>query len=297
LTSNLPNVPAHAITADRSADTVYVATWEGVFSAEVDLDNAGPPDVLWRPLTSRLPSAPALDLMLDPEGNQLYVSLEGYGIYATPAPHRARALRVINAADFSTRAAAPGALLSVIGGRVDVARAGALNFPVLAASDSESQIQVPFEASGPSVSLALETRNGRWNVPLPVRPVSPAIFVGRDGSPMLLDADSGLLIDGGNTARSGMRLQILATGLGRVRPDWPSGLAAPLENPPAVVAPVRVFLDRVAVPVTRATLAGGYIGFYLIEVQLPAIVNAGPAELYLTAGGQESNRVQVVLEP
>jgi hypothetical protein len=30
---------------------------------------------------------------------------------------------------------------------------------------------------------------------------------------------------------------------------------------------------------------------------LPATVNAGPAELYLTAGGQESNRVQVFLEP
>jgi uncharacterized protein (TIGR03437 family) len=51
------------------------------------------------------------------------------------------------------------------------------------------------------------------------------------------------------------------------------------------------------VQVTRAALAPGYIGFYLIEVQLPAVVNAGTEEFYITADGQESNRVQVALEP
>jgi len=30
---------------------------------------------------------------------------------------------------------------------------------------------------------------------------------------------------------------------------------------------------------------------------LPAIVNAGPAELYITADGQESNRVRIQIEP
>jgi uncharacterized protein (TIGR03437 family) len=114
---------------------------------------------------------------------------------------------------------------------------------------------------------------------------------------MLLDGDTGLMLDAGNAARSGARVQILATGLGKVRPEWPNGLAAPLENPPEVIAPVRAFLDRVPVEVTRATLAPGYVGFYLIELQLPPIVNAGPAELYLSADGQESNRVQILLEP
>jgi uncharacterized protein (TIGR03437 family) len=98
-------------------------------------------------------------------------------------------------------------------------------------------------------------------------------------------------------ARSGARIQILATGLGRVQPEWPSGMAAPLESPPRVVAPVRVLLDRVPVEVTRATLAPGYIGFYLVEAQLPEIVNAGPAELYIEAGNQPSNRVRIYLLP
>jgi uncharacterized protein (TIGR03437 family) len=60
---------------------------------------------------------------------------------------------------------------------------------------------------------------------------------------------------------------------------------------------VKAYLDRAPVEVTRATLAPGYIGLYLIELQLPALVNAGPSELYITANGQDSNRVRVYLEP
>ena len=47
---------------------------------------------------------------------------------------------------------------------------------------------------------------------------------------------------------------------------------------------------------TRATLAPGYVGLYLVELQLPALVNAGTAELVHHTDGQESNRVRVYLE-
>ena len=77
----------------------------------------------------------------------------------------------------------------------------------------------------------------------------------------------------------------------------PTGLAAPLEDPPVVAASIRAFLDGSPVQVSRATLAPGYIGFYLIEVQLPAVTNAGVSEMHVSAGGQESNHVQIVIEP
>jgi uncharacterized protein (TIGR03437 family) len=64
-----------------------------------------------------------------------------------------------------------------------------------------------------------------------------------------------------------------------------------------VNAQVKAYLDGVAIPVTRAVLAPGYVGFYLVEVQLPVIPNFGSSQLYVTADGQESNRVQVVIEP
>jgi hypothetical protein len=49
--------------------------------------------------------------------------------------------------------------------------------------------------------------------------------------------------------------------------------------------------------VSRAVLAPGYVGFYLVEIEIPPIVNYGPSELYVEASGRESNRVRIVVEP
>jgi len=294
ITSGLPGGAAHGVTADRDAGAVYAATDSGVFMTQADLNSPAPA----RPWTqlAGLPEARALDVRLDPGGNQLFVALEGYGVYAAMAPHRYRSPKLVNAADFSSRPAAPGSLLSLLGRKVTGAQANGVSFPVLATSDSESQIQVPFNVDG-RVSLALETAAGPLNLPLPVRAVSPAIFVDRDGTPLVLNADNGVLLDGMNPARSNYRLQILATGLGAVRPEWPAGRPGPAQDPPEVVSPVRAFLDRSPVEVTRAVLAPGYIGLYLVEVQLPPIVNAGSAELYIEAGAEASNRVHITIEP
>ena len=296
LDGNLPDASVHGVTADRAAGAVYVATDSGIFWARADLENASTAPVSWKELSGSLPAARAMDVALDPAGLQLYVALDGYGVYATAAPHRLNQLRVVNSGDFSARPAAPGSLLSVIGGRVSSARGGELDYPVLAASDSESQIQVPFEATGPSVALALRTASGTVTEQLAVQAVSPAIIVGRDGAPMLWDSDSGLPLDIRNGAHSNGKIQVWATGLGRVKPDWPTGLAAPLDNPPTVVASIKAYLDGSPVEVTRATLVPGYVGFYLIEVQLPLVLNAGTSELYISADGQDSNHVPVVID-
>jgi uncharacterized protein (TIGR03437 family) len=295
LTSDLPSGRAYAVAADRAAGAVYVATERGVFYTRADLNAAGPP-TKWTAVQG-LPDAPALDVGLDSEGNQLFVAVEGYGIHAAIAPHRTEVLRIVSAADLVQRPAAPGALLSLLGGKVRTARAEGLNFPVLAASDTESQIQVPFDIQGPGLALALDAGDRSFLVGVPLLNVAPAIFVDRDGTPLLLNADTGILLDAMNPAHSNSRIQILATGLGKVRPNWPAGIPGPAENPPQVVAPVRAYLDRIPVEVTRATLAPGYVGLYLVEVQLPALVNAGPAELYVEADARQSNRVRVYIEP
>jgi uncharacterized protein (TIGR03437 family) len=297
LDGNLPDALVHGIAADRAAGAIYLATDRGAFYGRADLENPSTPAVSWMSLTDRLPAAAATDVKLDPLAVQLYIAIEGYGVYATSAPHRVRNVRIVNGGDYSTRAAAPGSILSVIGGLINSATGGGLNYPVLAGSETESQIQVPFEAVGPSVSLALRTPAGIITRDLPVVPVSPAILVSREGAPMLWDADSGAPLDLRNAARSNGRLQIWATGLGRVRPDGRTGIPAPHDNPPAVVAEVRAYLDRSPLQVTRAALVPDFVGFYLIEVQLPAIVNAGTSDLYISADGQESNHVQVTIEP
>ena len=136
------------------------------------------------------------------------------------------------------------------------------------------------------------------NLPsLSLAAAAPVIFVARDGSPMLLDADRGVMLDAMTAAHSGTRIQILATGLGRVTPAWPTGVPAPLDSPPRVAGKVHVYMDRAPVEVTRAELAPGYVGLYLIEVAVPKISNYGPAELYLDVDGAPSNRVRVYIEP
>ncbi len=296
ITTNLTGTPVHAVTADRTAGAVYAATDRGVFLTFLDLNALGPATA-WAPLNGNLPSSPVRDVKLDPAGNQIFVALDGYGVYSAVAPHRFRDLRVVSAADLAVRPAAPGALLSVLGQKIRSARAGNLQVPVLDASETESQIQVPFEVKGSSLSLALEASAGKLTLGLPLESVAPAVFVDPDGTPFLLDADTGVRLDALTPARSNGRVQLLVTGLGRVEPGWPTGVPAPLENVPRVVAPVRAWLDKIPVEVSRATLAPGYIGFYLVEVQLPEVVNLGPAELYVESESRQSNRVRVYLEP
>jgi uncharacterized protein (TIGR03437 family) len=296
LTGNLPDTGVHGIAVDRATGALYAATDRGVFMTYTDLAVLGA-NPQWTPIVG-LPSPAVADVKLDPQGNQLWAAIYGLGVYSTLAPHRARDPKVVSTADLIARAAAPGSLISILGARVQTARAGDLNLPVLDANDHESQLQVPFEASGGSLSLAVQGANGPVTLPpMQLEAAAPGIFVNRDdGSPILLDAESGVMLDAMNPAHSHGRIQILATGLGRVNPDWPTGLAGPVENAPQVVAPVKAYLDRQPVEVSRAVLAP-YIGFYMVEIETPKIVNYGPAELYLEVGGKASNRVRVYIEP
>ncbi len=300
LTNGLPAGKANAVAADPSTGAVYAATAAGVFFTVADLLGAAPP-VSWIEVSGGLPNAPVLDLRLDAAGNQLYVVLDGAGVFAGLAPHRFFAPAVVNAADLRARPASPGVLLSVMGGNVVAAGAGPLDVPILAATARESQIQIPFEAAGTALSLALTTTGSgegerRLTLGLPLRAAAPAIFEDRAGAPMVLDAGSGVMLDAMTPGRAGSRLQILATGLGKVDPNWPTGMPAPLEDPPRVVADVTVMLDRTPVEPIRATLAPGYIGFYIVEFVVPDIVNEGPNELYIEAAGQPSNRTRIYLE-
>lgn len=296
LTSNLPDLPAFAVAANSETGSIYVATEGGLFSTRGDLRNPGPA-TRWTRLGGNLPDAPLEDLRLDAASGALYVAVAGYGLYQTSAPDLHETLRVLNAADLSARAAAPGGLLTVVGAAVRSARADQWNAPVLASGAAESQIQVPFEASGSTLNLALDTLRGSRRIGVPLEPVSPAIFLDADGAPLILDAAGGVLLDASRPARAGSQILILATGLGRVRPDWPTGLPAPLEDPPVTVAPVAAYLNGAPLRVLSSTLAGGYIGVYMVRAELPEVLNSGSGELAVSAGDKTSNRVRISLEP
>ncbi len=261
--------------ADRATGAIYVATDAGLFYTIADLASAGSA-TSWTSLGDNLPAAPATDVKLDAAANQLYVALDGYGVYAAIAPHRLRAARLVSAADYSVTAGRPGGVCLACWALALTRRAATIRWcRCWMPPPRASQIQVPFEAKGDTFSLIVEEPAGQLSFGLPLRSVSPAIVVDPEGTPLVMDAASGVLLDATKPARPNTRIQILATGFGRVTPDWPTGLAAPLSDPPRVLAPVRAYLNGAPVEVTRASLAPGYIGFYLIEVQLPRIVNAG----------------------
>ena len=295
VTGDLPAADIHGITADRLAGVVYVATARGVWSGNVSLNAAGPVAARWVSISRDLPAAAAWDVRLNAD-NSLSVALDGYGVFETAAPHKSGGVRILNAADLTARPAAPGSLISVIGAQVREARGAGALYPVIAAAAASSQIQVPFEAVAGNISLALEGLAGRWTVPLAIRDASPAIFVDSEGAPLLLDAESGLVMDPGVAVHAGSSLGLLATGLGRVTPDWPSGVPAPMEAPPKVRGNVTAYLDGTPLEVTRATLAPGYVGYYVIELRIPAIVNRGAAELRISTDGAESNRVRLYVD-
>ena len=299
-TANLADAAVHGVAADPASGALYAASDRGVFLAYADLSALGVVQN-WTALAG-LPdgaaAAAAMDVKLDAQGNLLWTAIDGYGVYAALAPHRLRDPSVVSAADMIQRAVAPGSLVTVLGVQVDSVQAGGIAAPVLAATGGESQIQIPFEARGAALPLAASVAGASLNLPsLPLAAAAPVIFVARDGSPMLLDSDKGVMLDAMTAAHSGTRIQILATGLGRVTPEWPTGVAAPLESPPLVAGNVHVYLDREPVEVTRAELAPGYVGFYLVEITVPKISNYGPAELYLDVDGASSNRVRVYIEP
>ncbi len=296
VTGLLPQTRIHALAADRSAGVIYAATDRGVFTGTLSLDDAGPAATGWRSINRNLPAAAAWDLRLNPD-NTLTVALDGYGVFETQAPHRSRAVRLVNAADLSERAAAPGSLLTILNAGVSRATTGALTYPVIARSEQSSQLQVPFETAVGSYQIALNGSEGRWMVPVNVKDASPAIFVDSDGSPLMVDSPSGLVMDTNMAVRAGASVSLLATGLGRVTPEWVAGVPAPFDAPPVVAASVTAWLDGIPVDVVRATLAPGYVGYYLVELRLPRIVNRGATDLRLVMNGEESNHVRLYIEP
>jgi uncharacterized protein (TIGR03437 family) len=295
VTGALPPSTIHGIAADRSAGIVYVATDRGVFSSRISLNDASPATAPWTAMTRDLPAAPAWDVRLNPD-NTLSVALDGYGVFETAAPHRTQNVRIVSGADLADRPAAPGSLISVLGAKVASVSNRGLAYPVLASSDRSSQLQVPFEATAGTYSLALKGANDTWTVPLTVHDTAPAIFVDADGAPLLVDAASGLVLDPKLAVEAGSTIGLLATGLGKVIPDWPTGVPAPADQPPVVAGTVSAFLDGRPVEVTRAVLAPSYVGYYMVELQIPTIVNRGVSELRIVMNGAESNRVRLSLE-
>ena len=293
LTTDLPEGGVFGLAADAATGAVYLAAEAGVFYTIADLTSPAAPTA-WQS-AGDLPAA-ATDVLLDTVAGRLYAVVEGYGVYSVRAPAVSDALRVLNAADLTQRAAAPGGLLTILGEGLERAGVAGVAAPVLFSDGTETQIQVPYHVTGKALSLRLTTGSGTREMGFPLAEVSPAIFVDQ-GSPLVLDAGTGTLLNAAHPAVAGSRILILATGLGAVKPDWPTGVPAPAEDPPETVEAVRVYLNGISLRVFSSTLAAGYVGTYLVDAEMPSVLTAGTGELVLEAAGVTGNRVRIYTEP
>ena len=293
ISSNLPVHQWTSVTGQPEANTVYVGSASGVYYSQVELDQLGPAGS-WINITGDLPSSSVQDLAVDPLRGRLYASLPGYGIHWMRVPQAEQALQALSSADLAIRPTAPGSLLTIVGFDAERATAGGIMAPILDSGQGQTQLQLPFTLSGPSIQLLLESSDSQQVLNLPFDHVSPGIFV-ISGEPLILHAATGTLVDWSHPARSGSSILVMATGLGQVNPPWLAGTPAPQQDPPQPIAPVSARLDNKPVPVLSSHLASGYIGIYVVEVEMPTDTATGNGLLSLSAAGRTSNQVRLFL--
>ena len=291
--SDLPDSEWSSLTADSALGTVYVGGPLGLYFTRVNLIDPGPAGT-WTEITGNLPAGGIRDLALEPLRGRLYATLPGAGVFWIRVPQIELALRALSAADLSNRPAAPGSLLTILGTEATRALAGGRPAPILDAGEGRTQLQVPFAVEGGLLRLQLDASDATHVLDMQLENVSPAIFV-VGGEPLVLDSRSGALTGWHRPASPGGSVLVMATGLGEVTPAWPAGMPSPERNPPRAVARIEANLDEVATEVISAHLAPGYIGVYLVEVEIPLGARAGRSELSIVAAGQLSNRVELVI--
>jgi uncharacterized protein (TIGR03437 family) len=225
---------------------------------------------------------------------------------------------VVNAASFALgtasphRALAPGALVSIFGQglALETARAESLPLPLtlggvrvrfngipaplLYVSPTQINLQVPFEVSGASTEVVVETPAGNA-APVMVQSAStqPGIFFDfTTGLGAIVNVDDSTPI-WTRPARAGTAVSIFCTGLGAVNPVGLTGAAAPASPVSRTALPVTVRADGRNVAASFAGLSPGFAGLYQVNVTLPADLPSGRRVLSIFIGGRQSNEVPI----
>jgi len=204
---------------------------------------------------------------------------------------------VVNAASYSSGAAAPGEIVTLFGtafcGDAKVFFDGRAA-PLIYASLTQVSAVVPYAVAGKSSTRSeVECRGQRSEaVVLAVAESAPGIFTvdssGR-GPGAILNPDNSVN-SASNPAARGSAVQIFATGEGQTDPPGVDG--QPGSDPlPKPRLPVSVTIGGLPARVLYAGGAPGLIaGVFQVNAQVPESLAAGPQEIVLTVGTATSQR-------
>ncbi len=225
---------------------------------------------------------------------------------------------VVNAASFALgaaaphRALAPGGLISIFGQGLALetaraeslplpltlggvrARFGGIPAPLLYVSPTQINLQVPFEVSGASTEIVVETPAGNSApVAAQIASTQPGIFFDfATGLGAIVSVNDNTPV-WTRPARAGTAVAIFCTGLGAVDPAGLTGAAAQASPASQTLLAVIVAVAGRNLAASFAGLAPGFAGLYQVNVTLPSDLPPGRHMLSVTIGGRQSNEVPI----
>jgi len=208
---------------------------------------------------------------------------------------------MVNAATFQYRNLAPGSLVSMFGQNLNGATVqfNGVPAPILYASSSQLNLQVPWELQGSGATSVTVSGNsiGTELESLAVAQSDPGIFsLGvPQGGQGAIENVAGVVVNANSPAHAGDYIVIFANGLGAVSNTPKTGGTAVANPLSSLIGNLSVTIGGVPAPgVFFAGLAPGFVGLYQVNVQVPQGVAPGDAvPVVLSTGAAFSNTVTI----
>jgi uncharacterized protein (TIGR03437 family) len=210
---------------------------------------------------------------------------------------------VVNSASFGP-GASPGMLVSVFG--TNLANSTATNTgnplpyslagvsatvnglaaPVLYASPTMLNIQVPFTAGAGAAVLGVNNNGEVAGAQLQISPSSPGVFADANGN-----------VSPDPVVNAGAILTLFVTGTGEVTPALKTAYSPSTGTLPVPVLPLSVTVGGVATFLESVAITPGLIGTTQIKILVPLTTPTGNQPVVVTVGGAQSAPVNVVVQP
>jgi len=171
--------------------------------------------------------------------------------------------------------------------------------PLFFASQSQVNVQIPWELAGQMQTAAVASQYGQSSAAqtLTLAAYSPGIFImnSQTNQAAVLDANYNL-VGPANPTAAGAYVQIYCTGLGPVTNQPATGLPALSDPLSWTAATPTVSIGGATAPVVFSGLAPGEVGLYQVDVQIPSGIATGPSvPLTISVGGATSNTATLAI--
>jgi uncharacterized protein (TIGR03437 family) len=241
------------------------------------------------------------------------------GTFRTSKSEAISVAGVVSGASYAQNSLSPGSIISLFGENLasTVASSAALPLPITLGgvtvsvnnilcplyyvSPNQINLQLPYALAGESMVSMIVERNGAASEPVvfEIGSVNPAFFTTNmqgSGDGCVLHNTDDTLVTPSHPAVPGEYVQLFCTGLGEVTPQVASGEVAMSDPLSWCVTTPTVMVGGIAATVVFAGLAPGFVGVYLVNIQIPEGSPVGDAvALILTVDGVESNVVTLAI--